>query len=460
MKKTLVVSLVLVCAAAGLFAQDLKLGGRLFTGLRFENENDAEESVIGFYNDEDDGYVTRFDLNFELTKAGYGVKIGLRNDWFGGPAGTTMTVLDGSGNPTTMYVTLSNSGLGIYNAYAWANFYKDTINVKFGLIDDAAWAAEGDEEFQVSKGAGLRVEIKPTQGLNTGVFFALPDFINDPYARDEFGGLPGAKLKHVLPEAAFGGKYEHDLFNVAAGFKLDGGGDGLVSGVKPLMGRGNWDNTYYEVNETDSYSYTLDGRGPQGTSAETPSSGSGSLERKNLFQQKVRNGSVSASAGIQAYLGFSVKAVERLKAVVEAQAYNLGDFNRAGFVWINEVGEYEIFPNMRAGAVLTQWFYGPRIAAIDDAHDVKMVYPYIGFKPYFEYDINEFLTAGGEIGFSFQPKWVDCEFSLKPKLSYKLGDSAVIGAYYMFDMFKYSKKGPDGMYNLINTFQINFNWTF
>jgi hypothetical protein len=460
MKKSLLVSLVLVCAAAGLFAQDFKLGGRLFTGLRFEDENDAEEAVIGFYNDEDDGYVTRLDLNFELTKADYGVKIGLRNDWLGGPTGETLTVLDNSGNPAG-YAVISSSSLGIYNAYVWTDFYKDIFNVKFGIIDDAVWATEGDEEFQVSKGAGLRLEVKPIQGFNAGVFLAFPDFIGDAYARDEFGGIPSAKLKHIFPEAAFGGKYEHELFNIAAGFKLDGGGDGLVSGVKPLMGRGNWDNKYYDITAIDSFSYTLDGRGPQGTSAEVPLNWVGSLEGKNLFQQKVSNGSVSASAGIQAYLGFSVKAVERLKAVVEAQAYNLGDYNKAGFIWIDEVGEYEIFSNMRAGAVLTQWFYGNRIAAIDDDQEVERVYPYIGFKPYFEYDLTKLLTIGGEIGFSFQPKWVDYEFSLKPKLSYKLGDGAVISAYYMFDMFKYAGEDlEEGAYNLINTFQINFNWTF
>ncbi|MDR1374864.1 MAG: hypothetical protein LBJ24_07820 [Treponema sp.] len=465
MKKLLVVSMILVCAAAGLFAQDLKLGGRLFTGLRFEDENDAEAASIGFYNDEDDGYVTRLDLDFALTKANYGVKIGLRNDWLGGPDGTMRPVLDAAGTPTGTFIMVTSTGLGIYNAYTWADFYRDIINIKFGLIDDVAWATEGDEEFQVSKGVGLRVEIKPIQGLNAGVFLPLPDFINDAYAKDEFGGIPSAKLKHVFPEAAFGGSYEHDLFNMAAGFKLDGGGDGLVSGVKPLIGRGNWDNVYYNTSYSGSppFPYTLDGRGPQGTSGKVPFSEIGdpdSSNGRNLFHQKVANGSVSASAAIQAYLGFSIKAVEHLKAVVEAQAYNLGDFNKAGFVWIDEVGEYEIFSNMRAGAILTQWFYGKRIAAIDDGQDVKMVYPYIGFKPYFEYDLNELLTVGGEIGFSFQPKWVDYEFSLKPKLSYKLGDTAVIGAYYMFDMFKYARQGPEGKYNLINTFQINFNWTF
>jgi hypothetical protein len=466
MKKDLVVvSLVLICAA-GLFAQDFKLGGRLFTGLRFQDEDDATESIVGFYNDEDDGYVTRFDLNFELAKTDYGVKIGLRNDWLGGPDGDALYSVSRDsiyGNVNTtggIGVGVTNfTALKFYNAYAWADFYKDMLNVKFGLIDDAVWATEGDEEFQVSNGVGLRFEVKPIQGLNTGVFLALPDFINDAYARHEFGGLAETKPKYFLPEAAFGGRYEHELFNIAAGFKLDGGGDGLVSGVKPLIGRGNWDNAYWDINENDWYPYTLDGHGPQGTDNLVSPIPLSNI-RRYLFHEKVKNGSVSASAGIQAYLGFSVKAVERLKAVVEAQAYNLGDFNKAGFVWVDEVGEYEIFSNMRAGVVLTQWIYGKRIAAIDDSQDVKMVYPYAGFKPYFEYDLNELLTVGGEIGFSFQPKWVDYEFSIKPKLSYKVGDGAVIGAYYMFDMFRYANKGSNGRYNLFNIFQINFNWTF
>ncbi|MDR2019182.1 MAG: hypothetical protein LBQ14_00265 [Treponema sp.] len=460
MKKILLVSVVLICAA-GLFAQDVKLGGRLFTGLRFEDENDAEESTVGFYNDEDDGYITRLDLNFELAKADYGVKIGLRNDWFGGPDGDVLYAVSRNSD---MYGNVSFSGGGagvtnftalkIYNAYVWADFFRDMLNVKFGIIDDAAWATEGDEEFQVSNGAGLRIEVKPIPELNTGVFLALPDFINDAYARSEFGGLASAKLKHVLPEAAFGGRYEHDLFNIAAGFKLDGGGDGLVSGVKPLIGRGNWNNTYYHTTDFTWYPYTLDGRGPQDTNNMVSPKG------RYLFHEKVENGSVSASAGIQAYLGFSIKTVERLKAVVEAQAYNLGDFNKAGFVWIDETGEYEIFSNMRAGMVLTQWIYGSRIAAIDDSQDAEMVYPYAGFRPYFEYDLTELLTVGGEIGFSFQPKWVDFEFSIKPKLSYKVGDTAVIGVYYMFDMFKYAHEGENGKYNLFNIFQINFNWAF
>lgn len=417
MKKALVILLILA-VAGGLFAQDVKVGGQIKTGLLIDAPNGTKGQTVGLYNDGDDGYVTRLDLNFSLTKEDYGVVVGLRNDWLGGPDGKEHTVFDTSGNPTgTAYA--QDSTFGIYNAYVWADFAKDLVKLTFGVIDDGVWKTEGDEGFGVATGNGLRVEVKPITGLNAGIFLTVPDAGED-YGPYEY------PFKYFLPETAIGAGYEADLFNVALGVKFDSNGDEFA-GDNPTDGTGNGFDT-----------------------AGTPP---GSVQSD--IDEASRNG------GQRAYLGFSVKAIENLKLVFEGQLYNLGAYSDVGFGWLDEVVEYAT-GKITAGLVATQYFYSSPLAewAANDVGgnaDEKASF-YLKFKPYGEYAVNDAVAVGVGIPFAFWKNAIKYDISVEPYVTYKLADTASIGLVYKWNVAEKDNDDANPDYN--QKVQINFNYSF
>ncbi|MDR1955399.1 MAG: hypothetical protein LBQ30_00925 [Treponema sp.] len=420
MKKALVGFLILALSA-GVFAQEekeqgLKFSGTLKTGIQFgtsNGKNEVEvkdengnviqtneykhEPSIRLYND-DAGEETRFDLDGSYTQDNYGVVFRLR----------TNTVVSGP-------------EIEVNQAYVWADLANQLVNLKVGKIDDSVWNTGGDEDFHYSTGTGLRLEVKPIEGLNVGLFLNSPDSPADNPGKFDWiskvlwqgdEGPLGVLAEHFLLETSLGFKYEHDLFNVAAGLRLDSEADGLTT-----------EEFYGET-----------------TSSEV----------------------ADAGQGLGIYAGFEVKAVENLTAIVEARFNNMGGYDKYGWIWINETLGYAITEQLEAGLVMHQFLFGGenKFVTLKDAASVPA---YLTFEPSISYGLNDQWTVGLAIPFGIWPDIVDYDIGVKPKVSYKLGENASINAFYLFNLEQPGKGGYDTEADdptLRNTVQIDFIWTF
>jgi hypothetical protein len=479
MKKALVVLLILA-VAGGVFAQDLKIGGKIFTGLRFQKVDSSANPTVGLNNDDDD-YPARWELTGDFTTENYGAKFGLRNDNF----------------------TAFNN-IGIYNAYVWADFLQDIVNVKFGLIDDSVWATEGTEGFHNSTGGGLRVELKPLTGLNVGFMVGLPtaDGVNPT---DSAKGPFFTDFEYVLPETSIGAEYKSSLFNLAAGLKFDSAGDGFKIDGAYVKNKEITIQKYDATNGYDGGTYNL----PQLLTAKT-------LDTSNVIRAAVPGGGewildtngdgevdgndgppiwryasptpavtgpadayVARNNGALVYAGFALTAITNLTAKLEAQFYNLPAFQKAGYVYIDEVLGYQITSKFYAGVDFTQVFFGSKFLVWDYAEEtareqvggpgILKLAPYIKFKPNASFQINDALSAGLEVGFALQKDVTVFDINVRPKLGFKLGDNASIAAYYDWAIAKADWEiAPEPLdyewrydfYTTTNTVQLNLNWTF
>ncbi|MHB9293717.1 hypothetical protein Holit_02847 [Hollandina sp. SP2] len=421
MKKILVGFLTLALCA-GVFAQEekeqgLQFGGALKTGFQFQTSDaDAEPAENGdeggkydpsirLYSDDADAE-TRLDLNGSFTKDNYGVVFRLRTD----------TVITGP-------------EVKVNQAYVWADFLNDVINVKAGIIDDSAWNTGGDEDFHYSTGRGLRLEVKPIEGLNVGLFLNSQD--GDLISTAASNGKSGADAKSALEasifakeflmETSFGAKYESDLFDFAAGLRIDSKADGLTT-----------DKFYDKSTASPNFSSV-----PPADPPDPP------VDPENK----------DAGKGLGAYAGFAVKAVPNLTAIVEARFNNLGDYNKYGWIWINETLGYAVTEQFEAGLVMHQRLFGKDALLINN----ESAAPYLTFKPYVSYALNDLWTVGLDVPVGLWTDVVDYDIGVKPKVGYKVGENASINAWYKFGLLQ--KTGADDSV-MTNTVQLDFVWTF
>jgi hypothetical protein len=410
MKKALVGFLILA-VGAGVFGQDeakgLKFGGALKTGFQFQADDTGDtDPSMRMYND-DAGEETRFDLDGSYTQDNYGVVFRLRTDTaISGYVGVEM----GDFNPP---LPLAMVPIEVNQAYVWADFLNNMINMKVGKIDDSTWKTSGDEGFHYSTGSGLRLEVKPMDGLNLGVFINGP---SDNYkSNKEIDG--GVVTERYLLETAFGVKYETETFNVAAGLKLDGKGDGLT--------------TY----ESDYGFETTDVGRPDSKPQE--------------YDFDVEN----SEKGMGAYVGFGVTPMKGFNANVEARFNNLGGYADYGWIWINETVSYAVTEPIEVGLVMHQRLFGED--AFGTATDAN---PYLTFKPYVSYALDEKWTVGLDVPLGFWTDVIKYDIGVKPKLSYKVGENASINGFYLFDIMEFDHEGSES--TTTHTVQIDFIWTF
>jgi hypothetical protein len=465
MKKALVILLILA-TAGGIFAQDLKLSGKLWSGINWTKASDGRHT-IGINND-DGPYPARFDLDGKFTLDNYGVTFRFRNDNF---------------------TELSN--IQIHQAYLWANFLQDMVTFEFGKIDDGAWTSMGDKDWNMAGGGGARVQIKPITGLNVGFMLTLPGALGEDDASPFFN-----RLEYFLPETVIGAGYENDLVSFNWALKFDSAGDILT-----------WnDDMKWLNNANPGAGVSLAAKAPpEQSSIDTALAAAflgelgGSATTTPLLAAFVDEmfttpglagvpnrlfGFASSADGASTQFGLSVKAIPNLKLIAEGLFHNFPAWDRAGFGWTNETIEYGL-GKISVGAVLTQMFWGKYINYYSDAaaagdnfmRNVDTMQPWYKFKPYVSYAINDKLTAGLEVGAGFQIHYIDYDFNLRPKISYKLGSNAEIAAYYDFELINYADmleynsdprsktawrpdSGEDHNYRHINQVQVNLNWNF
>jgi hypothetical protein len=361
---------LILAVAGGLFAQEVSFSGIVETGVRIQKKDD-EAGRVDIHNDNDD-VRSRARIQGTYDAETYGAKVGIGTDL---------------GDNAEKFVE-------IYNAYAWYNFLNDIINVKAGLIDDAVWNTGGTEDWDLSNGVGVRVEVKPIEGLNVGFF--LTNSAGNTFGDDVAGDF--------LKETGIGASYTSALFDLAVAFKLDSEVDGIAIPDKAV---------------DFLYGY-LSGWGVYGGNKE---------DFKDDLAGSAGAGIMGddADAGIEAIFGFAFKGLPALTAKAEGHAYNLGQFSDFGFLWLNEDVGYQILDPLKAGVVFTQVFF-----VGDFKNDVE-IDPYLVFKPYVEYQINEPILVGLEAPIGLQDDVLDFELGIKPWVKYLFNENAYIKAFYKLD---------------------------
>jgi hypothetical protein len=148
MKKALV-PLLILAAAGGLFAQELKFDGYLNSGLGFlsSDEEDADSALRAFGVDSEQwGYRFRLNGSFTGEKGNAGVKFRFQSQ--------------------------SRVDAGYFSipyAYGWVSLLNSLITVTGGLVDDGVWNSGGGIlDDDVGEGLGALVKISPVGGLDLG----------------------------------------------------------------------------------------------------------------------------------------------------------------------------------------------------------------------------------------------------------------------------------------------------
>ncbi|MDR2786365.1 MAG: hypothetical protein LBB83_10680 [Treponema sp.] len=219
MKKAMLGVLILA-AAGGLFAQEVKFDGSFNSGLGIVSTDTkipdgtgtktADTKIVPFGADSEQGGY-RFRLNGSYTNA------------------------ESTAGAKFRFQAQSDFSLGAFSlpyAYGWVSFLNNIFTVNGGLVDDGTWNSGGAIlNDDVGEGLGVLVKISPISGLNLGAgayvitpqgsgannTIVVPAGDADAAATSKFSGLdiPLYRIKYT----ASAGYTMPDLFKVTAGFR-------------------------------------------------------------------------------------------------------------------------------------------------------------------------------------------------------------------------------------------------
>jgi hypothetical protein len=391
----------------GVTAQEIKIGdgtltlnGKVATGGFFDNENAEKKDDAGapindgnlgadgrvrMWNESDPGNGLRLDFTaaYTLKNAGFRIRLRADNDL----AGESRTVV------------------GRY-AFGWIDLFDNLLRATGGYIDLSAnvWGTQGDLDADIG-GNGVRLEVKPIEGLNVGVFFLAPQSAETVfttkaatppatgYVTTSKTGTKFATAPQVLAETVFGARYVNPLFYVNLQFALDSDFDGSV--VKKADG-----SVYSEAGD----------------------------EQRLLF-------------------GVGLTAVENLTATVEGDINGLGNWAARGKGDLRQTVSYGIDKltfGLKAQELLWGYDLKERFGL---AYDSKSLSPWMQFKPFVEYQVQDNLTVGLEGGYGFghavedvgEKAWANEEYNIfvKPNLSLSLG-LLNVKFWYKFNLIGYA----------------------
>jgi hypothetical protein len=217
------VSAVFIIGGTGVFAQGIEIGGgqltfngRIATGVSFDidstNNKDGTFKMLNMsYPDNPYENSLRADLYTAFTKGNGGVKFALRAD---------------------DVVNRISGGGGLYSvpyAFGWLDLLNKKLRITGGKIEDNVWGTMGLVNANITA-AGVRLEAKPVDGLNVGVFFVVPGGDGVPPL------VKYASPKQTFMETIIGARYYSKTFWASALLQLDSDFDGLSPVNDPTGG--------------------------------------------------------------------------------------------------------------------------------------------------------------------------------------------------------------------------------
>jgi len=198
--------LLLTSFAAGIFAQEFKIGGEVKTGLLWTQTEDqitgsTAKTTAGSKDDAGSGS-GRFRINAEYSVGNFGIKVRMQMESWGSGGGGDM--------PAWPY------------AFGYGNLLDDQLTFSIGKLGASPWGTGGPELWKelesINSLGGMRLEIKPhfIPGLNVGFVINAFDGYTDMYPVAE-----PITFLHVLQESVVGASYTHDLFMIRAAYRFD-----------------------------------------------------------------------------------------------------------------------------------------------------------------------------------------------------------------------------------------------
>jgi hypothetical protein len=397
------------------------------TGVLVDIKDAADDPAVSIHNDNDD-VRSRARIQGTYDAETYGFKVGIGTDF--GAVGPGIENL-----------------VSIYNAYGWYNFLDGVINVKGGLIDDAAWNTAGAEDWNLSNGLGVRMEVVPIEGLNIGVFLNT--------GADKFAA-PTAE--QFFKETTLGVSYKHSLFDVSLAFKLDSDADYYAQDAGGDLKAVEQERLYQYVIAQYMAQYGASTEKDVLDNWNGPGNGVTKAEvLKDIEKDIAENGYADFFEdwhidpfedfdNHQLIFGFAYKGIEALTAKAEGRIWGLSEFSKVGFAWFNEEIAYQILDPLKAGVVLTQYLYA-------GDSDIK---PYLKFKPYVEYKVADPVLIGLEIPVWLQQDVTDIGIGAKPWVKYSFTDDVYLKLFYSLT-YTDPKVGDSTTDHAI---QLDFVWSF
>ncbi|GMO48220.1 MAG: hypothetical protein Ta2G_03770 [Termitinemataceae bacterium] len=216
MNKKIALVLVVAFLVTGVaFAQDgdgLSFSGTLKSGLEWEIGQNHTGGSIRMHNDDEGDVGLLFNLDGKYDAGTWGVNFGIQDKFLNGVDDDPTVGAFADGNYTNT--------LGLREAFAWAGFIDNKINVKAGLIDSAVWNTKGIEDESLSNGLGVRLEFNLIEGLSFGAMFSA----NKGDDRAGKGLLIGTSSIDFLLGFKVGASYIHESFYVSGAFTFYGYG--------------------------------------------------------------------------------------------------------------------------------------------------------------------------------------------------------------------------------------------
>jgi hypothetical protein len=208
MKRVILAMFAIFFIIGGIAAQEVKIGngtltigGKISTGIEATFDDDTnDKGTVRMYNDTD-GTNLRAELTTTYANENVGFTSRLRAD----------------------DVEVGKAAAGFRYAYGWINLFDGLLRPVGGYLDVTSnvWGTKGDLDVDVG-GAGLRLEVKPIEGLNFGAFLRLPDQL---VKVNQTGGLhdPGkaANIEQFLRYTALGAAYDQSAFYVRLQYVID-----------------------------------------------------------------------------------------------------------------------------------------------------------------------------------------------------------------------------------------------
>jgi hypothetical protein len=195
--KKLLVFLLILAVAGGLFAQEITFSGDVKTGVRIQAESGDNAADPGLDLWHDDAAGPQLSFYGTYNAGNYGLKLGI--------------VGDASASPL----------FDVDNAFVWfkpLDLLKISAGKGFGDIPNVYdWATGG--------GPGVQFLVTPIEGLTIGLTLGTPGNNKGIVTGGTANGYARYKPEYVLMETAFGVKYESSLFKAHAAFKLDSEAD-------------------------------------------------------------------------------------------------------------------------------------------------------------------------------------------------------------------------------------------
>jgi hypothetical protein len=212
---------------AGGTIDDVGKNGQFANG----KETGAQDPIVYAYSDDiGDGSPFRAQLQLVWERDNLGVKTRFRYRPDSGPVNSTITPTeDETGTPDGNFSgtpakpdgrlsgTLNNLNNTINKAFVYAYLWDKKIKVSAGKALDGAWGLFYSNFSSGSTGDfdgkdGIKVEVKPIDGLNVGAFYGTGDLFANAYKNAPAWSDNNAEDRRLV----VGAKYETGLFKVVA----------------------------------------------------------------------------------------------------------------------------------------------------------------------------------------------------------------------------------------------------